>query len=61
MKLKKHRWGLIALWLLAAQTALAAAEEVPVGGDSIFPWVMIGLTILSVVVSAIWMKRGGRF
>jgi hypothetical protein len=61
MALKKYVWGLAGLWLLVAQTAAANAEEVPFGGDSLFPWVIVGLTIVSVIASAIWMKRGGRF
>ena len=61
MKLKKRVWGLVGLWLLVAQTAVASSDEVPFGGDSLFPWIMVGLTIISVIGSAIWMKRGGRF
>jgi hypothetical protein len=65
MMLRKGYAGLLtAVWLLTAQSAAmaqAAAEEVPFGGDSLLPWVLIALTILSVVISAVWMKRGGRF
>jgi hypothetical protein len=53
---------LLSLW----QTRIGAAhdgphlEDVPVGGDSIFPWVMIFLTFLAMGLMAAWMFRSGR-
>jgi hypothetical protein len=61
MVYKLQAWGLAGLWLVLGQTALAAAEEVPFGGDSLLPWVLIVLTVISVAAAAVWMKRGGRF
>jgi hypothetical protein len=58
---KLYIWGLAGLGLLMARTAVAAAEEVPFGGDSLLPWVLVVLTIISVAGAAVWMKRGGRF
>jgi hypothetical protein len=52
------------LWLWAAQIAAAHdgphLVDVPYGGDSLFPWVMVFITLLAVGIMAAWMFRSGR-
>jgi hypothetical protein len=55
---------IVALSLWQAQIAAAhdGPHEEPVlfGGDSLFPWVMIFLTLLGVGLMAAWMFRSSR-